>query len=92
MREKLGCAAWCVYSCIGLVQLVAILDGLQEWLGIPLILAAPLATILGYIPLVGSVLAVVAVLLVWEWHWLAAVALFGIPCILMLLFVVVRGD
>ncbi len=92
MREKLGCAAWCVYACIGLVQLVAILDGIQAWLDMHLVFAAPLAVILSYIPLVGSVLAIVSVVLVWEWHWLGAVALFGSPYIVMLLAFFIAED
>ena len=92
IREKLGCAAWCVYACIGLVQLVAILDGIQAWLDMHLVFAAPLAVILSYIPLVGSVLAIVSVVLVWEWHWLGAVALFGSPYIVMLLAFFIAED
>lgn len=72
--QGIGCL---IYGAMGLLQLAAILGGLEEWLGLHWLLATPLALILAYIPLVGSIIGIVAATTLWHWHWLVAVLLFG---------------
>jgi len=76
MKENLGCLAAIVYGVIGLVQVLAIIDGIQVWLGIPWILAAFLSLIIGYIPLVGTIAGIRGATTAWGWNLGWAIALF----------------
>jgi hypothetical protein len=70
---------WIAYLGCGLFQLFAIMDGLEKWLGLHWILAAPAALFLTYIPIVGSVVGVIGAVNAWGWTWLQAIGLFVAP-------------
>ncbi|MEI7205015.1 hypothetical protein WCU66_08260 [Dickeya dianthicola] len=65
-----------IYFAIGLVQLFATMAGLESWWGLHWIIAGPVAFILAYIPLVGSIVGMVGAVDVWGWGWWQAGALF----------------
>ena len=44
-----------VYIVVGIFQLAAIMAGLESWCGLHWIIAAPIAFIVSYIPLIGSI-------------------------------------
>jgi hypothetical protein len=58
-----------VYIVVGLFQLAAIMAGLESWWGLHWIIAAPVAFIISYIPLVGSIVGMVGAMDVWRWEW-----------------------
>ena len=86
---KIGCL---VYFGMGLMQLAAIMAGVEDWLGLHWIIAAPISFILAYIPIVGPILGIIGAVKIWKWNILLAIALFFWPYILYVIaFVFVGG-
>jgi hypothetical protein len=71
------------YLLVGLIQLAAIIEGLNSWIGLPTILAIPFAFFLAYIPIVGAVLGMVGAVSFWGWSWYWAGLLFFWPIVLL---------
>ena len=67
------------YLGIGLLQLAAVMGELEGGAGLHWIVAAPLALLLSYIPLVGSVAGAFGAVHAWGWPWAWAVLLFCCP-------------
>ena len=61
---------------VGLLQVAATIAGLTDWLGLHWIFAVPLALILGYLPLVGTIFGLIGAVSVWHWGWWQAGLLF----------------
>jgi hypothetical protein len=64
------------YLAIGLVQLFAIVDGIDAALGVGSFLSYIIAAITTYLPLIGSVAGVYGAVSVWDWSLWQALALF----------------
>ncbi len=77
-----SCLGFLIYIALGVLQFWAILDGVAVWLSLNIILAIPLAILLAYIPVVGTLLGILAAVQVWHWSWLGAISLFLWPFIL----------
>lgn len=91
-KFRLGCALWIVYFVMGLVQLKAICDGLNYFLDWPHLFVTPLAVILAYIPVLGSVCGVIGAYLAWHWDVLPALLLFfWYPLLFFVIWLVFRG-
>lgn len=58
--------------------------GLESWWGLHWIIAAPIAFIISYIPLVGSIVGMVGAMDVWRWEWWQAGLLFFGGTVLLL--------
>src|SRR5919199_1620725 len=71
------------YLGIGLLQLAAAMDGLADWLGLHWTIAAPVALILSYIPLLGSAVGVLGAVQAWGWSWVWASLLFCWPVVIL---------
>lgn len=71
-----GLIFWILYVVVGLVQINATYAGLKYWLGWHWLVLGPLAFIVGYIPLVGSLSGVVGAHMVWRWEVLPSLLLF----------------
>jgi hypothetical protein len=80
-----------VYCGIGLVQLFATMDGLEEWLGLPGFLAAIGGLVLGFLPLIGTILGFVGAIDVWGWEWWQAALLFFGSFIFFIVFATGAG-
>lgn len=65
-----------LFILIGLIQFFAIISGLESWLGFHWIIAGPIAFIIAYIPLIGSIVGMVGAVDVWHWSWWQAALLF----------------
>ncbi|HBV4816879.1 TPA: hypothetical protein MYU56_003548 [Klebsiella pneumoniae] len=65
-----------VYIVVGIFQLTAIMAGLESWWGLHWIIAAPIAFIISYIPLVGSIVGMIGAMDVCRWEWWQAGLLF----------------
>src|SRR2546427_10797530 len=91
MKEKLGCLAAIVYAAVGFVQVLAIIDAIRIWLGIPWILAAFLSLIIGYIPLVGTIAGIYGATSAWGWNLGWAIALFFGAFVISIAAVAVGG-
>lgn len=65
-----------VYMALGLLQLAAVISGLENWLGLHWIIAVIIALFVAYIPVVGSVLGVAGAIVGWGWEWWQAGLLF----------------
>lgn len=75
------------YLLLGLFQLAAVMAGLVDGMGLHWLLAALVAMFTAYVPVLGTVLAVVGAVTAWDWHWLMATAVFAGPFLLMLVLV-----
>ena len=76
-----------LYFALGLLQLAAILAGLQDWLGLHWLIALLGALLCAYIPLLGTILGMAGAVTAWAWPWSLALALFFGPFMLLLAFV-----
>ena len=61
---------------VAFFQIAAVFTGLDDWLALPWPLAAPAAVMLAIVPLLGTVLGIVAAVSVWHWSLVGALALF----------------
>ncbi len=64
------------YFVMGIVQLFAIMDGIDYATGIGGIFGFFIALFTTYIPLLGAGLGVYGAVNVWDWHWIQAVLLY----------------
>src|SRR5688572_24982236 len=65
-----------IYLGVGVVQLFAIMDGLEHWLGLPGFIAGIGGLFLAYIPIVGTIVGFIGAIDVWGWEWWQAALLF----------------
>lgn len=74
------------YFVVGIVQWVAIVDGIGYSLNLGKILSFIVAAFITYIPLVGSIAGVYGAVHVWEWSYAQALTLFFwyIPVVIVL--------
>lgn len=81
----LGSVVWVT---AGLLQMFAIYDALEDWYGLPWMLAVPAALWLGYLPPLGTVLGLIAAVQIWHWKWLSSAVIFspGIFVLVVALF------
>lgn len=70
---------------IGTMQVFAMVDALIHLVGIPSLLAYPLAFIVGYTPIIGTAAGITGAALVWDWGWVNATMLFAGPLVFILL-------
>ena len=69
---------------LGLIQLAAMLNGLNDKLG--RFFGFIVSLILGQIPIVGTILGIRGAIINWHWHILQAIGLFiGAPIVLIFL-------
>lgn len=71
------------YLILGLFQLAAVMAGLEDWMGLHWIIAAPLALFIAYIPLVGTIVGMFGAVTAWHWSWLQAGVLFLGPFVVI---------
>lgn len=76
---------------LGLFQLAAVMAGLEEWMGLHWIIAAPVAFFIAYIPLIGTVVGMFGAVSAWHWSWLQAGALFFAPFVVILVLGIGAG-
>ena len=67
-----------VYFALGLIQILATVDGVAYWTGLPGFLSWIIALAIAYIPLVGTIAGYLGALNIWGWEiWQAALLFFG---------------
>ncbi|MGK7867810.1 hypothetical protein [Falsiroseomonas sp. E2-1-a20] len=79
------------FSAMGVVQLLAIMDGIQLYWEMSGFLSFLIASALGFFPLIGAVLGGLAAVQVWGWSSWGAFLLFGWPLPLILLILLSGG-
>ncbi len=70
------------YLALGVVQFLAVIAGLQDWLGFHWIISGAIATFaifIAYIPLIGSIAGFMGATETWGWSNLTAALLFFGP-------------
>lgn len=67
------------YFVVGLIGLFAIMGQLQAWFNWHWIIAAIVALLLTYIPIIGSILAYVGMVNIWGWDRILAALIVIIP-------------
>ena len=80
-----------LYLGLGVFQFAATIAGLEEWVGLHLVIAVPVALFLAYCPLVGTIVGMFGAVTAWGWSWLQAGALFFGPFVLIVIIVIVSG-
>jgi hypothetical protein len=68
-----------LYFALGFVQLLAIIAGVQNWLGVHWLLSGFVAFFLAYIPIVGTVLGILGAMSAWGLSLWSALAIFLLP-------------
>lgn len=79
------------YIMLGIFQLAAVMAGLEDWIGLHWIIAAPLALFIAYIPLFGTIIGMFGAVTAWHWSWLQAGSLFFGPFIIILIIAMISG-
>ena len=79
------------YFALGIVQVFAIMVGLEVWLGFHWLLAIIIGLILAFIPFLGTAMGIAGAIVGWQWHWIPAVLLFFGPLVLFILCFGVSG-
>jgi len=80
------------YMLVGLVQLAAIMAGLEEWWGVPGILSFIIALFVAYIPFIGQITGMIGAHDAWGWSWIFSIGLFFGPFILIFLISLIGGS
>lgn len=83
--------AFLLYLSLGIFQFAATFAGLEHWLGVHWIIAAPISLFISYIPLAGTIIGMIGAVTAWHWTWGQAAALFLGPLLLVLLFSLAAG-
>ena len=91
MRNSLGCLVQIVYLGMGLLQLVAILRGIEDWWGWPWWLAIFVAMPVAYIPVLGTIVGIMGAIKSFEWSPLLAILLFCWPYVLYAILIAGGG-
>jgi hypothetical protein len=73
-----------LYLALSLTQAAALVAGLEIWLGIGKVSAAPVGIVLGFVPLAGTAVAVVGAIDGWAWPLGPTLAAFVAPLALTL--------
>ena len=71
------------YVLLGLFQTIAVIAGLEDWMGLHWIITVPLAFCIAYIPVIGTVSAMFSAVNAWNWSWLHAGGLFFVPFVVI---------
>lgn len=79
------------YFILGIFQLAAIMAGLEDWIGLHWLIAIPLAMIIAYIPVIGTIVGVVGAVTAWHWSWVQVGGLFFGPLIVLIFFALISG-
>ncbi|CNE70553.1 hypothetical protein [Yersinia kristensenii] len=65
-----------IYIGVGIVQLAAVMAGLESWWGLNGFFSFIIAFVVAYIPLLGSVVGMMGAVQAWHWDWWQAGGLF----------------
>lgn len=76
MKGALGCLTSIGWLLLGLLQIVAVSDGIQHWLNWPSFACWLLALFVGGWPIVGTALGMIGAHFAWGWSWFSAFLLF----------------
>lgn len=79
------------YMILGLFQFAAVMTGLEDWIGLHWIIAAPLAFFIAYMPLIGTVVGMFGAVTAWHWSWLQAGGLFFGPFVVIVVIAMGAG-
>lgn len=71
------------YVTLGLFQFAAVMAGLEDWIGLHWIIAAPLALFIAYIPPAGTIVGMFGAVTAWHWSWFQAGGLFFGPFVVV---------
>jgi len=89
MKTTLAAAAYAGYLMFGLFQIVAAAFGIEHMTGLWRLICWFAALVVGWIPLVGTVLGIYTAQVVWKWSLPVALAVFlSIPALMLLLLTV----
>lgn len=79
------------YFCLGILQFLAMLSGLIDWLGLHWLIAGPLSLFLAYTPLLGNVLGIMGAITAWNWSLSQALILFFGPFVAIVTIAALTG-
>jgi hypothetical protein len=79
------------YFGIGLLQIGAVVSFFRDVLGWWLIPSLLLASVVGYLPVIGSLAGSYAAVTIWGWAWYIAVAVFFFPVIIWVAIMLIAG-
>jgi hypothetical protein len=72
------------YIIVGIVQFVAMIGGLSDWIGSTFI-AILISFILGWIPIIGTIAGIYHSVNSWDWNIFASILFFCFPLVLAII-------
>ncbi|WP_446935379.1 hypothetical protein [Morganella morganii] len=75
-----------LYWILNIVQIAAVIAGFHDWLGWNIVISVILAMVIGWMPLIGTVLGIMGAVHGWGWEYWQAILLFIWPMVLALFF------
>ncbi len=73
-----------LFFCLGVVQLLALIAGMEAWLGLHWLLSGILLFPIAYIPIFGTVCAIMGAVKGWGWTWWqAGLLFFGLQIVML---------
>jgi hypothetical protein len=88
----LGCLVQIIYFLMGLLQLAAIMGGIEDWWGFPWWVAIFIAFSLAYIPIVGTIVGIMGAIEAFGWSPVTAITLFCWPYIIYIAILLITGS
>jgi hypothetical protein len=85
-------AGWIAYAVVGIIQIIASVDGVQYFTGFGSFFSWVIAMLLGWTPLIGTAFGIYGAHKVWNWTLLNSFLLFvGIPGFFIVLSIITAG-
>lgn len=76
VKNSFGCI---FFITIGIIQIMAVLGALQDWLGIPKLITWFIAAPIAFTPIIGSIVAIMGAIKSFKWSVFGSVIIFGAP-------------
>lgn len=73
-----------LYVLYEFAQIAAITLGLEQYFKLEMLIAMPAGILIALVPLVGTAVAIVAAMYVWQLHWMVATSAFVLPGLFIL--------
>jgi hypothetical protein len=92
MKNLVMIAGWIAYAVVGTIQVFATVDGVKYFTGFGSFAAWIIATLTGWIPILGTALGIYGAHKAWDWTLTNAFLLFvGIPGFFLILGLILVG-
>lgn len=75
-----------IYWILNVIQIAAAIAGFHDWLGWNIVISIILALIIGWLPILGTIIGVMGAVEGWGWEYWQAILLFFWPLVFVFFF------